>query len=103
MIQYCTKMTRHCGEGTYFIDIYPSVMQVRMCTDGEVFEVDVEEATEVNDGSYWGWRDPDDSICMIYPEFFLMNICFPDGAKAEEMAGRGRIIRVSVTEIRKVE
>ena len=63
---------------------------------------DVEEATEVDEDTYWGWMDNDGDISVVYPLLKLVNMCFPYGADAEENAGRGRVIRVSITEIRKV-
>lgn len=104
MIQYCTKIPRHCGDGTYFNSIYPSVMQVRMCIENSepVYEIDVTEDIEPTETSYWGWLDHDGSISMIHPVFFIMDMCFPDGSAAEEKAGRGKVIRVKIKEIRKV-
>ena len=55
------------------------------------------EVTETPDGEYWGWLStgserPD----MIYRREVLFRVCFPYGAEAEQAAGRGRIVRLSV-------
>lgn len=104
MIQYATKNQRHDGKGTYYGDIYTSVGQVEMCTepDTPIYEIELTETTTPTEDSYYGWSDDYDEICLVYPVFFLMNMCFPYGAKADESHGRGRIIRVNVREIREV-
>lgn len=50
-------------------------------------------------GPYWGWLDGRGT----YPEFIfhrrmLVNMCFTYGPQAEVGAGRGRIVRLTVTE-----
>lgn len=65
-----------------------------------IVEVDV---TEVPDGdasaTHWAWlptgkTDP----IMIYPRESLFTMCFPYGPKSEVEAGKGRIVRLAVTE-----
>jgi hypothetical protein len=37
---------------------------------------------------YWGWLDTRrDEFTMIYPKYFLLNMCFPSGIKATEESG----------------
>lgn len=104
MIRYATKVSLHNEEGTYYSDIHPSIMQVNMCIEPHepIYTIDVTEETEITDDSYWGWMDPDGSINMIYPAFVLMDMCFPYGSAAEEITGRGKVIRVKIEEIREV-
>lgn len=100
---YAVEQDSYDGSGKYFRDIYPSIMQVQMCAepDTPIYEVDVERTTDT-ENSYWAWSDEYDDIAMIYPVFLLLDMCFPDGVKAEEAAGRGEIIRVTVKRIGRV-
>lgn len=65
-----------------------------------IVEVDV---VEVPDGdlaaTHWGWMRPDDTQpIMIYPREVLFRVCFPYGVQAEVDAGKGRVVRLTVTE-----
>ena len=103
MIQYAVKMEKHDKSGTVFIDIYPSTIQVSMCIEPgtPVYPVDVAETDNPTEDSYWAWKDPDGDIGLVFHQFFLMDMCFPDGSAAEERAGRGKVIRVNVKEIKR--
>lgn len=40
---------------------------------------------ELLNADYWGWFDEkEQEFTMIYPQYFLLNMCFPYGIKAEE-------------------
>ena len=55
------------------------------------------ELTEVPDGDYWGWLDNKRAApTMIYRRETLFRICFPYSVEAEQLAGRGRVVRLSV-------
>jgi len=103
MKSYAVEQDRHDGSGKYFIDIYPSILQVQMCIEPNtpIYEVNVEKTTDT-ENSYWAWSDDYDDITMVYPVFLLLDMCFPDGVKAEEAAGRGTIIRATVEKITRV-
>jgi hypothetical protein len=63
----------------------------------DIVEVEVREDP---DGIHWGWFDNDDQeYCHIYPHEAHFRICFPYGPEAEEKAGKGRIVKLSVREI----
>lgn len=49
--------------------------------------------------THWGWL-PAGKVepIMIYPVRALFSMCFPYGPKAEVEAGKGRIVRLAVTE-----
>lgn len=50
-------------------------------------------------GSYYGWlENGKNKPCMIYHAKRLLDMCFPNGTKAEEQRGRGKVIRLSVKE-----
>lgn len=54
--------------------------------------------TEDPDGTYWGWLDARrDAPEMIQPHPVLYQVQFPYGPDAEERAGRGRTLRLTVT------
>lgn len=49
--------------------------------------------------THWGWLPTGKSEpIMIYPVWGLFSMCFPYGPKAEQDAGKGRIVRLAVTE-----
>lgn len=104
MINYCTVIPRHNEPGTHYIDIYPSVMQVKMCIEPwtPIYQIDVTKTDNPTDSSYWAWEDPDGGIGLVYYAFFLLNMCFPCGSAAEEKAGRGKVIRVNIKTIEEV-
>lgn len=59
---------------------------------------------EVPDGdpaaTHWGWMATDATEpVMIYPREVLFRVCFPYGVQAEVDAGKGRVVRLAVTEV----
>jgi len=66
-----------------------------------IVEVDVVEVADDDPAAtHWGWMDPGDTEpVMIYPREFLFSMCFPYGVQAEVDAGKGRVVRLAVTEI----
>ena len=48
---------------------------------------------------YWGWVNGDNKISMIYPQRFLLNMCFPYGIHAAEKHGDGKSFRVEIIKI----
>lgn len=50
---------------------------------------------------YWAWVDSKGKISsLIWAQYFLLNMCFPYGLKAEEERGAGKAYRVTITEIK---
>jgi len=48
---------------------------------------------------YWGWyENEDDEISMLYPQKFLLNMCFVYGMEIEEEAGKGKAYRLEIKE-----
>jgi hypothetical protein len=47
---------------------------------------------------YWGWIDTGDDnfSSMIYPKYFLLDMCFPYGIKKTELAGQGKAYRLTM-------
>jgi hypothetical protein len=65
-----------------------------------IVKVDVHEVAEDSpDGTHWGWLDSDDrDPTMIYPHRGMLEMCFPYGSKVEIERGKGRVVRLAVTE-----
>lgn len=46
---------------------------------------------------YWGWYDfKNDNMTMIYPQRFLLNMCFPYGMKICEDTNEGKSYRLEI-------
>lgn len=46
---------------------------------------------------YWGWYDNEKGdFTMIYPQRFLLNMCFPYGMEASEKANQGKAYRLKI-------
>jgi hypothetical protein len=47
---------------------------------------------------YWGWYDykDDDFTMMIYPQRFLLNMCFPSGINGSEEVHHGKAFRLEI-------
>lgn len=54
--------------------------------------------TSYEDSDYWVWMDKDgnSSQRLLWPQHFLLNMCFPYGIKAAEEAGQGKAFRVEL-------
>jgi hypothetical protein len=66
-----------------------------------IVEVD---AVEVPDGdpsaTHWAWLPTGKTEpIMIYPREGLFTMCFPYGSKTEVEHGKGRVVRLAVTEV----
>ena len=55
---------------------------------------------EYKKADYWGWFENEDEILsltnMVYPQYFLLNMCFPYGIKSSEEHGKGKAYRLEV-------
>lgn len=66
----------------------------------EAYGVPPEPVTVTEDpyGDYWGWIATDsDHPDFIYPNEGLFSMCFTYGYHAEEKAGKGRAVQLTVT------
>lgn len=51
---------------------------------------------------YWGYFDYEQNkFTMIYPQYFLLSMCFPSGVDVAEEVGRGKAFRLNVKKIEK--
>ena len=91
--------------GTYFDAIYASPFGTKMHGAGEIYELtfvimdDKEISKEQNAVEYWGWLTDDNRVSMVFPAYFLFNMCFPAGAKkTEEMGGEGERVKLELVD-----
>ena len=88
----------------HYDHIFSSMLATRMCgiDDEEMFALVFRERTEDDPVStYWGWQDTDSEDCsMIQPTWVQFSVCFAYGVKAEEEAGRGRRVNLTLVSSR---
>lgn len=86
----------------YFINIYPSKVQVNMCMGKEkekIFEVKVRLTKENETSPYYGWWDAKDKrFCMIFQSKVQVETCFPYSLKAAEERGEGKLVNLVIKE-----
>lgn len=70
-----------------------------------ILEVDVVEVADDDPtATHWGWmRTGNDKPDMIYPRKSLLDMCFHYGVQAEVDVGKGRVVRLVVTEVADAE
>ena len=68
-----------------------------------IVEVNViEVASEDPVATHWGWIETslrETDPVMIWPREGLFEMCFPYGSKVEAERGKGRVVRLTVTEV----
>lgn len=75
--------------------------QVRMCGFGtkNIAKVELEETTDP-DSIYWGYKDfRDNQYHFVAPSKFQVTMCSPDSFQNEIQEGRGKLVRLKVTEL----
>lgn len=102
---YCAEETDHQSR-PYLSYFFSHVVQVKMCMDSRrplpIYETEVSAGDDPN--GYWGWWDAErQEFCFVFVKRLLVEVCFPYGSKAEEERGRGKLMPVRVTILRKVE
>jgi hypothetical protein len=85
----------------YYNDIYSSSFGTKMCGDGEIYELtfSISEDKDIDKDyiEYWGWKTDDNRISMIFPKYFLFDMCFPSGAKKAEELEEGERVKLILT------
>ena len=94
-----------CDGKTYLTHFNPNPKTTRRYGSGQICKVRVLE--DVN-GDYWAWWDTGwdgerKEFRYVYTVKSVVEMCFPYGTKAEEDRGRGKLMRVSIKMIEKVE
>jgi hypothetical protein len=100
MIKYCIKELREQDGKIYYKNIFSSEKTVLMCLSSpkKIYKIDVREAREDEETPYVGWLSSEGDINFIFPHLTLLEICFPYGSEAEELSGKGKVIRVKIDE-----
>jgi len=87
-------------------DIHPSLASIYGVDpdDIEILKIKISEDQSIpepnnkpNDADYWGWLEKNDKeFHMIYPQRFLLDMCFPAGILGTEEAGQGKAYRLEI-------
>jgi len=85
--------------GEYFNAIYASTFGTKMHGSGQIYQLTFTIAPDkkIEDRKaieYWGWKDDSGRISMIFPAYFLFDMCFPAGAKKAEEDGDGERVKL---------
>ena len=105
--------SHHPDRGVYYQHVHESRQWVALWPGGKENIVKV-LVTEDPDGDYWGWldeggsilnrqspyvRQPTDYPKMVQPTEGMFTMQFPYGPKAEQEAGHGEVVRLTIAEI----
>lgn len=61
----------------------------------------VHKTGSFEEADYWAWLEEGKTdYYSIYPQYFLLNMCFPNGIKVCEDIGQGKAMRVEIKNIR---
>jgi len=93
-------------KGTHYKNFYSNIKGTQMCMGKSepIFKIEVKisenQEKDVDPIEYWGWIDNEDNyISLIYPQYFLLSMCFPYGIEATEKKGQGKAIKLKLTKI----
>jgi hypothetical protein len=81
----------------YFYPAARIVEHIFSYHDHNDFAVVAVRVTEDPGGSYFAWWDEEQqNFSLVFHARVLVEMCSPDGFKADEAAGRGKVLRVRV-------
>ncbi len=87
-----------------FDHVYPSRIQVGMCTSEPPVQVTVTEVPaqtdrdDITSDLWWGWQEAGKTaFCMIWPTRASLQVCFPYGLDTAVARGQGRVVRLAIT------
>ena len=77
----------------YSID---DIVEVTMRISEDQSRTNKDSKSDIAD--YWGWYDLENDkwSMMLYPKYFLLNMCFPAGIVGTEDRGQGKAFRLEV-------
>jgi len=79
----------HFGKTQFFVGLFGKAFPI--------VSVDVEISEE---GQYMGWLDSEkNEFHHIYYDFRLVDMCFTNGSKSEADRGRGKVVKLKVTQV----
>lgn len=85
-------------EAMYFNNIYNNAFSTQMCGNNKIYKLAFEPAPnlEINktEVEYWGWLNNKGELSMVHANYFLFDMCFPNGAKATEEYGQGKRVKL---------
>src|ERR1035437_6294909 len=86
--------TKNGNEYSYFSNIYSNAFGTHMCGDDKIymlfFQPHTNQERDKEEVEYWGWLNNNGELSMIYANYFLFDMCFPNGAEATEAYGQGK-------------
>jgi len=96
--------TAHAKDGNeypYFGSIYSNAFGTKMCGDDKIYKLTFEPAVDLEkdkeeEVEYWGWLDNKGELSMVWANYFLFNMCFPNGAEASEGYGEGKRVKLNL-------
>lgn len=88
----------------HYDSIFNNIIGTQMCgyENDEIYALVFREKTEDDpESNYWGFLDKnDDYVSLIFPSWVQFSICFPYGIEAEEKAGNGRRVNLTLLKVR---
>jgi hypothetical protein len=102
-IMYGHLHTAHVKSGKdamYFTNIYSNAFGTQMCGDDKIYRLTFEPAPDLEkdkaEVEYWGWLNNNGELSMVWANYFLFDMCFPNGAEATEAYGQGKRIKLEL-------
>jgi hypothetical protein len=96
---YGHKEVNKDGE-EYFTAIYASPFGTKMHGTGDIYELTfvISDNKDISKEGieYWGWKTDDNKVSMVFPAYFLFNMCFPAGAKKAEEDEEGERVKLTL-------
>jgi hypothetical protein len=97
---FCAKNIKPLTPDAPYWDFYSNAFCVKMCgyKEDSIIEVTVQESEEFPE-CYWGWWDNErQEFAFVYPQKFLVEMCFPYNIKGYEERGEGKLMPVEILE-----
>jgi hypothetical protein len=93
-------MAKDGNEYPYFGNIYSNAFGTKMCGDDKIYRLSFEPAPDLEkdkeEVEYWGWLNEKGELSMVYANYFLFDMCFPNGAEASEGFGDGKRVKLNL-------
>lgn len=102
-VMFCIKQEKMRENYVPYMDFYPSAEVIKICFGVVSVKVLVKEGEGKLAGhQYYGWWDnKDNKFHHVYYHKDLVNMCFPYGTKILEERGDGKLLPVTVAEVKK--
>jgi hypothetical protein len=84
----------------FFTNIYSNAFGTQMCGSDKIYRLafapNADQEKDKEEVEYWGWLDKDGQLSMVWANYFLFDMCFPNGAEATEAYGQGKRIKLEL-------